>query len=53
MEPLEGRVIVATFASNIARVQQVLDAAADMDRNVSVIGRSMEQTSRSPPNSAT
>ena len=34
MEPLDGRVIVATFASNIARIQQVLDAAADMDRNV-------------------
>ncbi|MGZ3588736.1 MAG: ribonuclease J [Candidatus Limnocylindrales bacterium] len=43
MEPLEGRVIVATFASNIARVQQVLDAAADMQRRVAVIGRSMEQ----------
>jgi ribonuclease J len=46
MEPLDGRVIVATFASNIARVQQVLDAAADMDRKVTVIGRSMEQNFR-------
>ena len=34
MEPLDGRVIVATFASNIARLQQVLDAAADMKRKV-------------------
>ncbi|HET9436459.1 MAG TPA: ribonuclease J [Candidatus Limnocylindrales bacterium] len=46
MEPLEGRVIVATFASNIARVQQVLDAAATFDRQVTVIGRSMEQNFR-------
>ncbi len=46
MEPLDGRVIVATFASNIARVQQVLDAAATFDRKVSVIGRSMEQNFR-------
>jgi ribonuclease J len=46
MEPLDGRVIVATFASNIARIQQVLDAAADMDRKVTVIGRSMEQNFR-------
>jgi ribonuclease J len=46
MEPLEGRVIVATFASNIARIQQVLDAAADMDRSTVVIGRSMEQNFR-------
>ena len=46
MEPLEGRVIVATFASNIARIQQVLDAAAEMDRSVAVIGRSMEQNFR-------
>ena len=46
MEPLDGRVIVATFASNIARIQQVLDAAADMDRKVAVIGRSMEQNFR-------
>jgi ribonuclease J len=34
---------VATFASNIARVQQVLDAAATFERRVAVIGRSMEQ----------
>jgi ribonuclease J len=46
MEPLDGRVIVATFASNIARIQQVLDAAADMDRDTVVIGRSMEQNFR-------
>jgi len=46
MEPLKGRVIVATFASNIARIQQVLDAAGDMGRNVAVIGRSMEQNFR-------
>ncbi len=46
MEPLDGRVIVATFASNIARVQQVFDAAATFDRRVAVIGRSMEQNSK-------
>ncbi|MBI3751548.1 MAG: ribonuclease J [Chloroflexi bacterium] len=46
MEPLEGRVIVATFASNIARIQQVLDAAAAFGRKVAVAGRSMEQNFR-------
>ncbi|HEV8280560.1 MAG TPA: ribonuclease J [Candidatus Limnocylindrales bacterium] len=46
MEPVEGRVIVATFASNIARIQQVLDAASTFDRKVAVIGRSMEQNFR-------
>jgi len=46
MEGLEGRVIVATFASNIARIQQVFDAAATFDRRVAVIGRSMEQNVR-------
>jgi ribonuclease J len=46
MEGLEGRVIVATFASNIARIQQVLDASATFGRKVSVIGRSMEQNTR-------
>ena len=37
----EGRVLVATFASLIARVQQVIDAAAKHDRRVAVVGRSM------------
>jgi ribonuclease J len=46
MEGLEGRVIVATFASNIARIQQVFDAATIFGRKVAVIGRSMEQNVR-------
>jgi ribonuclease J len=46
MEGLEGRVIVATFASNIARIQQVFDAAGTFGRKVAVIGRSMEQNTR-------
>jgi ribonuclease J len=46
IEPLDGRVIVATFASNIARIQQVIDAAATFDRKVAVVGRSMEQNVR-------
>ena len=36
------RIIVTTFASNVHRVQQVLDAAAACGRKVAVTGRSME-----------
>ena len=37
----KGRVMVATFASLISRVQQVIDAAVKYDRKVTVVGRSM------------
>ncbi|OUM95221.1 MAG: ribonuclease J [Firmicutes bacterium ZCTH02-B6] len=36
-----GRILVATFASNVHRMQQVFDAAAAFNRKVCVIGRSM------------
>ncbi|MFI5491132.1 ribonuclease J [Actinoplanes sp. NPDC051859] len=36
-----GRVIVASFASHVHRVQQVMDAAYEYDRKVALIGRSM------------
>jgi ribonuclease J len=38
----EGRVIVATFASNISRVQEVINVARRHGRRVALVGRSME-----------
>lgn len=37
----DGRVIVACFASNVDRVQQIIDAAVALGRKVSFVGRSM------------
>ena len=39
----KGRIIVTSFASNIHRVQQVIDAAARLDRRVALVGRSMRK----------
>ncbi len=38
----DERIIVTTFASNVHRIQQVLDTAAACGRKVAVTGRSME-----------
>jgi ribonuclease J len=38
-----GRIVVTCFASNIHRVQQVVDAASVVGRKVSLVGRSMRK----------
>ena len=40
---LEGRVLVASFASNVHRMQQAIDVAIDVGRKVCVVGRSMRK----------
>jgi ribonuclease J len=42
----EGRIIVTSFASNIHRVQQVIDAAEALRRRVALLGRSMVKNMR-------
>jgi ribonuclease J len=39
----EGRVLVASFASNVHRMQQAIDVAAQTGRKVAVVGRSMRK----------
>jgi ribonuclease J len=40
---LEGQVLVASFASNVHRMQQAIDVAVDVGRKVCVVGRSMRK----------
>lgn len=41
MSTARGRIIIATFASNISRIQQVISVARLYGRRVGVVGRSM------------
>ena len=41
--PLEGRVLVASFASNVHRVQQAIDVALETGRRVALVGRSLRK----------
>ncbi len=40
---LRGRVLVASFASNVHRMQQAIDVAVEVGRKVCVVGRSMRK----------
>jgi len=46
VEDAPGRVLMTTFASNIGRLQQAVDAARAHGRKVAITGRSMERSVR-------
>lgn len=45
-ERAKGKIIMASFASNVHRIQQAIDAASMVGRKVCVVGRSMENVVR-------
>lgn len=40
----KGRILMATFASNVHRLQQAIEISAELGKKVAVVGRSMENT---------
>ncbi len=44
IENSKGRVIVATFSSNIQRIQQVINIAKELNKKIAISGRSLEKT---------
>ena len=46
MAHAQGRVITTTFASNISRIKQIIDIASAWGRKTAIIGRSMENYTR-------
>ncbi|MDE7264641.1 MAG: ribonuclease J [Anaeroplasmataceae bacterium] len=40
---VENRIIVATFASNMFRIEQIIEACVESKRHIAVFGRSMEK----------
>ncbi len=42
MSKTAGRLIIATFSSNVHRIQQIISASISCNRKVAIIGRSME-----------